>query len=158
MTNQHAENSRVFTKKSHGSRRQANNRETQTGTSKSTQRVSYHGKSGEAIRVHDGVRQIVVGMLYPDGEFVKRVKPEHILRTPPSISIQAAAVKELVQRGCTRIRADIVGGKSLLVSCAVFLQHGFLLNRGFGEQIALPLSQWQPADAVQGSLFEEVFS
>ena len=157
MTYRHNEKSGVIKSKSHGRKLGGKNRETQVGTSKSAQASYYHGKGGEAIRIHDGVRQVIVGTLYSDGEFYKRLKPEHILRIPPSIAIQADAVKELEKRGCTRIRADIIGGKCLVVSFTHFQEYGFHLNRRFGEQIALPLSEWQSADAVQGSLFEEVF-
>ena len=124
---------------------------------RSLQGQSYHGNGGEAIRIFDGTRMVTVGTLYPDGEFHKRLKPEHILRTPPAIAIQADAVEALALRGCVRIVAEIIDGDTLVCTFATFQQQALFLNRGFGEQYALPLMKWRKqGEAVQGSLFGEV--
>lgn len=112
--------------------------------------------SGQPIQFHDGKRLVVAGTLTADGCFVKHLKQQHILRTPPAIAIQEQAVKELQRRGCTRIIAEIDDGRRLTISLAHFVQHALWLNRGFGAQLALPLGQWHNANAVQTSLFMEV--
>jgi len=46
----------------------------------------YHNRSkGEPITLHDGKRNVCVGTLFPDGVFLKHLKPQHILRTPAAI-------------------------------------------------------------------------
>jgi hypothetical protein len=87
---------------------------------------------------------------------VKRIKPSHVLRTPPAIAIQQSVVDELKSRGCRRIRVEIIGGNTLTVDFPPFLRKSFQFDRGFGPQRALALDCWDHADSVQSSLFEEV--
>lgn len=113
----------------------------------------YHDSEPETIRVWDGQRYVTVGKLTADGVFQKKLKASHILQRPPAIALQAIAVDELARLGCKTIRAEIIGGKTLVTSFVNFQHEGFALNRGFGKQIALPLTKWQNAAAVQPSLF-----
>ncbi|MHB9023970.1 MAG: hypothetical protein ACYC7E_07295 [Armatimonadota bacterium] len=102
------------------------------------------------------MRWVNAGELTADGVFVKRLKPGHILRTPPAIAIQADALDMLEKRGCIRIRAEVIGGDTLLASFADFRDHALYLDRGYGAQYALPLARWQKEGNAQFSLFEEV--
>ena len=110
----------------------------------------YHG--GVDITSHDGRRDFCAGRLYPDGIFVKRLKPEHVLAKPPAIAIQADVVRELDDAGCRTVRAEFDGGKVLVTSFSEFVKHGIRLDRGFGVQVCVPLSKWHDARAVQASL------
>lgn len=108
---------------------------------------------GEQIVIDDGRRAKCVGVLYPDGVFVKRMKPEHILRVPPAIAVQRQAIEQLDRKPCQSILAEIEDGRRLTVSYERFRQECFPLDRGFGPQIALLLSKWENANAVQCDLF-----
>lgn len=109
-----------------------------------------NASKGERIVIDNGR---CVGVLYPGGIFVKKLKAEHILRVPPAIAIQKAAIEELEQRGCRTVRAEIEDGRTLVTPFSAFRQFGKEFNRGFGEQVALLLSRWQDARAVQPDLF-----
>lgn len=117
------------------------------------QRLFYYHSAGESITTHDGNRFVTVGVLYPDGVFRKSLKPEHILRIPPAISLQADVVEELEQCNCIRIEADVYGMGLLVVSFSTFLRESFTLERGYGLQLALPICKWHRAESMTGDLF-----
>ncbi len=123
----------------------------------STQRGAYLqdiAKSDSRARkifVDDGRRRVCVGTLEGD-TFVKRVKPEHILRKPRAIALQDSVITELKESGCRTVKAVLDGGKTLTAPIGHFVTHGIHIDRGFGPQVALTLSQWS-ADNGQCSLF-----
>jgi len=102
----------------------------------------YHIGVGEAIRTFDGKRNVTAGFLTEQGVFVKKMRNEHLLKRPYAIAIQKDVVDELARRDCVQIRAEIEGEYILTVLFTIFEDKGFLLDRGYGIQCALPLSHW----------------
>jgi len=110
---------------------------------------------GNFIPIHtwDGRRRICVGK-FSGGVLYKSVKPEHLLRKPPAIALQADAIPELRRLGCREVVATLTStGERLYAPLDAFERYGFLVNRGYGEQVALPLSRWEHEDCRQGVLF-----
>lgn len=112
---------------------------------------------GIPIFTDDGRRGVCAGYLHADGTFCKSIKTSHILQKPQAIAIQSDVLQRLACQGCHTIDVTLLEtGKVLKASLRSFGTHGIKLNRGYGLQVALPLSQWKDADDPQGSLFEEV--
>lgn len=108
------------------------------------------------LMAYDGRRQFFAGKWCDaDGLFLKRVEPKHILRQPPAIAIQGGVILKLKGMECRLIRVEVSDGRIYEVSFADFLKHGFILDRGFGKQMALPLDKWTDPNKpeLQGSLF-----
>ncbi len=112
-------------------------------------------QNGEPVFIDDGNRRVCAGYIN-NGVFIKPVKEKHILRKPEAIALQANLLELLVSKGVHSVIARLVDrDKRLRASVDDFLKLGFKLNRGFGLQVALPLSKWTDLDALkmQGSLF-----
>lgn len=77
-------------------------------------------------------------------EYYRRVEgSKHFLRKPPAITNDLAALAEAERLGADRVRiVDSETRIEYLCAIAVIREHGFYLNRGHGEQIALPLGYW----------------
>ena len=105
--------------------------------------------------VNDGTRQVCAGVLYPDRTFVKLVRDKHILRLPKeAIAVQTAALDTLDTKPCDTVIAVLTeqGDRQLAASLQAFHAHGFLVDRGFGPQVALPLSLWRDLEQEQPQL------
>lgn len=105
---------------------------------------------------YDGRRQFFAGKwCNAEGLFLKRVEPKHILRQPPAIAIQGSVILKLKGMECRRIRVEVSDGRIYEVSFADFIKHGFVFDRGFGKQVALPLDKWSDPNKpeLQNSLF-----
>lgn len=107
-------------------------------------------EKGLPVSTHDGRRRVTVGRLMPDGTFLRRCQPNHILRVPPAIALQADALSFLKRHGCKRIVVDVEGGRSYRASFETFESYAIRINRQFGEQLALPLDRWD--NPGQGNL------
>lgn len=67
----------------------------------------------------------------------------HLLRSPLAICFDACIVAQAQDLDCKEILvSDVETGTRYSVPFSVFLDKSFPLNRGFGEQLALPLSYW----------------
>ena len=89
--------------------------------------------------------------------FRKRCRAKHVLHSPPAIAIDACALRRLHQLGCERVQVELVeSGRTLTAPFSAFEDYGFRLDRGHGEQIALPLGRWRVQEPEQPTLFEEV--
>lgn len=133
--------------------------------------------------VRTGVRMGTIPVYLPDGRCVGHVigdeyrttrrRSVHMLRQPPAWAIDVAILRELEARGVERVIVrEAEGGNTYEAALRDFTQHGIRVNRGFGEQVALPLAYWrvdgrrslaeQQADAraerpAQPALFGEVW-
>lgn len=67
----------------------------------------------------------------------------HILRNPPAIAFDVAIVDAAQQAGATEVEVtDSDSGRQFWCTLSAFREHAFELNRGFGCQLALPLTRW----------------
>lgn len=101
------------------------------------------GRGGtQAAPVHDH-RGRVIGSV-KDGVFVKTVDGrKHQLRYPPAWAFDAASLQEAISKGAKSIHVkDTASNREFWTSMAWFRQQAFRLNRGHGEQYALPLEYW----------------
>ncbi|MBP6963848.1 MAG: hypothetical protein KBC96_05515 [Armatimonadetes bacterium] len=111
--------------------------------------------TGVNLTSHDGRRSFSAGKLV-GGVFIKKCKPNHLMRTPPGIAIQEDIVEQLRGLGCRQIEVLVEDGRVFAVAFEDFLRHAFRLDRGFGAQECLPLKYWHDPNAPrQGELFEE---
>lgn len=82
-----------------------------------------------------------IGVIHND-TFRKDINEQkHLLRNPPAIAYDASVIRGLKSMGVTRLL--VVGQGRFFESTVEMLDtHGIRINRGHGEQIALPLSRW----------------
>ena len=86
----------------------------------------------------------------------------HFLHTPPAIAWDLTALEDARQRGVVRCEVrDRESGRVYSTSLEAFYAKGFQLDRGYGQQLALPLSYWRVSEpgqpvAVQLSMFGEL--
>jgi len=75
----------------------------------------------------------------------------HFLRNPRAIALDAAAVETARGQGVTQIMVtDRDNGAIYRASLTDLLSFGWLLNRGYGWQLAMRLDRWQrDGQAVQ---------
>ena len=101
---------------------------------------------------------------------IKRIDPaRHVLRRPPGIAIDLAALEDARRLGVAYVRVGFTTGSTVL--CATldqFDRDGIDLDRGYGAQRVLPIEKWhrapEPRDPapvpilaiVQGGLFDDI--
>lgn len=94
--------------------------------------------SVKIIRANGRVVGKVVG-----NEFLKNIKTDWILRKPPAIASDLQALHDAERAGAEYCRFTCTDtGIIYRAPIAKIWDVGFLLNRGYGEQIALTLSSW----------------
>lgn len=83
---------------------------------------------------------------------------KHLLRKPPAIAFDTSTLHDAEQAGAAFVVVtDTDTGKQYRASIKAIFRHGTPFNRGFGDQIYLPLGWWKRPDAPeQVSLFSEV--
>jgi hypothetical protein len=76
--------------------------------------------------------------------FQKRYQAsKHFLRKPAAICYDVTVLRRAESLGAViALVIDIDSGRQYTAQIATIWQHGFKFNRGFGEQIALPLERW----------------
>jgi len=74
----------------------------------------------------------------------------HILRSPLAIAIDQSVIAyaESMQ-GMRVVVTDTENGKQYIAPLSHFKHHGVKINRGFGNQIALPLKYWNTETNTQ---------
>jgi len=88
----------------------------------------------------------VVASLDSDGTLRRVVRSNHILRSPPAIAFDASVIATAESLGCRHIVCD-VSGDSYAVTMRAFRHAAVPLNRGHGEQLAMPLHAWTVTSA-----------
>ena len=106
--------------------------------------------------IYAGAR--IVGSVAGD-TFHKRVKGSiHQLRRPRGWALDAQSLTDAEAAGATKVAIhDLETGATYEASIDHIRRDGFVISRGFGRQIALPLERWSVTrlgDPVQLSLFE----
>ena len=95
----------------------------------------------QLVRLLDGK---VIGWFEGDTFIKPVVGSKHKLRKPPSWAIQAEAFDEEVKPNARElVIIDRESGLRYRVSIETFARHSFRLNRGFGDQYALPIRFFQ---------------
>jgi len=86
----------------------------------------------------------VVGQIADGVYYTRRRKSIHQLRRPPSWAIDRSILLELSGAGVERVELhDTESGQHYTAQLSDFWRHGIRVNRGFGEQVALPLAWWR---------------
>jgi hypothetical protein len=106
-----------------------------------TQKTQIYSTTGRAIGYVKG------------NTFYKTVAASrHFLRTPPAIAFDTCSLEAAQRAGAEKVIVkDKESGVSFRAQISYILEKGFPVNRGFGEQIALPLAGFirsRPGDMV----------
>jgi hypothetical protein len=92
-----------------------------------------------------------------DGIFYKNINRAHYLRQPPAIAFDIDSLNQAEKAGASWVQViDRDRGIVYRASLEHIMTKGFQFNRGWGEQIALPLSGWitsKHGGGLQLSLF-----
>lgn len=74
----------------------------------------------------------------------------HMWRWPPAWAFDVASIGEAEAAGARFVEVfDKDTGTVYRASIAAIRQKGFSLNRGYGQQVALPLPHWETARAAK---------
>lgn len=78
------------------------------------------------------------------GVFKKTVSGSvHFLRKPPAIALDVDSIRQAREYGAVSIQiTDRETGREYSCDLEYFDRHSFALNRGFGDQRAMPLDRW----------------
>ena len=95
------------------------------------------------------VGEKVVGVV-EDGVFRKKVSAaRHFLRKPPAIAFDLSSIEQAQEYGAQYIEVlDADSSRLYSAPIADLLSYGFMVNRGFGEQIALDLNLWDELEVA----------
>jgi len=105
-----------------------------------------HSTSACAGRQVYNAQGKVVGHITPDGWLRKRVDPAiHMLRRPPGWATDVTHL-DLPIRGIRLVTPD---GTTYEAGLELFRRHGIRIERGYGQQVVLPLSFWTVRRADQ---------
>lgn len=93
-----------------------------------------------------------------DGTFRKRCRASvHMLRKPRGWALDIESLGQAERAGATIVQIeDTESGRVYRASIESIRDNGIPLDRGFGEQLSLPLSGWTVRDRRQMSFFPEV--
>lgn len=85
----------------------------------------------------------IVGYVQGDA-FCKTVRASiHRLRVPPAWAVDLQSLDDAEAAGAVRVEIrDAEGGLTYTADIATIRKRGFRVNRGYGEQLALPLDAW----------------
>lgn len=80
-----------------------------------------------------------------DNVFKKKlIADKHFLKKPPSIAFDIATLLEAKHLGATKVEiTETKTGNKYTSSIQQIFDKGFKLNRGYGNQIALILKEWE---------------
>jgi hypothetical protein len=89
------------------------------------------------------------------GVFYKTIKNKHILRKPPAIANDIGALEDAMRAGASKVCiTNKDNGITYTTTMEQILNKGVKFNRGFGEQIFLPIGEWQKQGANIARQFE----
>jgi len=96
-------------------------------------------------RSQHGIVGAVVG-----NRFIKRLSgKKHFLHSPAAIAFDIDSLKTAEKLGATVAHIiDRDTGKEYFVFISTIFEKGFEIDRGYGEQIALPLREWSTAELI----------
>ena len=86
----------------------------------------------------------VVGQVCTEIFYKSIIGSKHLLRKPPAIAFDISSLNDSERAGAMWIEVkDNESGNIFKATIQQVREQGFKLNRGFGDQIALPLEYWQ---------------
>jgi hypothetical protein len=89
------------------------------------------------------------------GVFYKTIQSKHMLRKPLAIANDISALQDAINAGARRV---CITNKDTGITYTATINHmftkGVKMNRGWGEQIFLPLDEWQQTGANVARQFE----
>ena len=102
--------------------------------------TAYHKSQAVSICRADGR---IIGAVRGD-TFEKRVAAsKHFVRKPPAIAFDIQTLMDARAAGAVFIHVtDVESGRDYYSTVHTVLHDGFSLNRGFGNQVALPIGRW----------------
>lgn len=96
------------------------------------------------------------------GDVLRRVihGSRHLLREPVAIAHETGVLDQAERLGAVRVEVrDVETGALYATTIGTIRAHGFKVNRGFGEQIAMRLSRWtvngRPGSLAEGNTIGE---
>ena len=117
--------------------------------------INYNEKY-KKVKIFYNQKGKVIGQLI-DKTLQKNVKGSiHQLRKPPSWAWDKKVLEDAEKLGGEQTEiSDIETGTKYIANLSLFHVHGILINRGYGEQIALPIAFWSTdeEDNLQIRLF-----
>lgn len=80
--------------------------------------------------------------------FIKRIRGSvHMLKRPPALCLDVASLADAERAGARRVEiTDTETGRTYRAGIATCRRYGRLLDRGYGEQLAIPLGRWACED------------
>jgi len=94
-----------------------------------------------------------VGTVRGDVFYKGMSSKKHFLRKPPAISFDEQSLKKAFDYGAKKIVIhDKDTNKNYIAKFETVYEKGFKVDRGFGKQIALPLSFWNVEEDAQETL------
>ena len=84
----------------------------------------------------------------------KTARREHQLQRPAAWGWDTAIIDQAEQAGARFTEITDDNGRIWRASLADFRRHGVRVNRGYGEQVALPLSFWQVRKVGETAVFQ----
>ncbi|MCO6450410.1 MAG: hypothetical protein J5I90_06435 [Caldilineales bacterium] len=77
------------------------------------------------------------------GVFYRTIRTRHILRAPPALAFEAEVIGEIEAAGAGQmVIGNVDTGRIYRSTLENFQRYCFMLDRGYGPQLALPLSRW----------------
>lgn len=94
-----------------------------------------------------------------DGTLRRRMSARHFLRRPPAIAFDRDVIDQAHAVGAERIVCvDRDSGDAYAVTMDAFMRGAFAFNRGWGDQLALPLAQWARSRVEAPATFQDALS
>lgn len=84
----------------------------------------------------------VVGRVDADGVFWRVVRQNQVLRSPPAVSLHRDVLDQLVALGCRSVAFTMPDGALLTAPLSIYTGRGIVVDRGYGEQVAVLLTDF----------------
>lgn len=82
---------------------------------------------------------------------------KHLLRKPPAWAFERHILEKARRMGATQVLVEDADTKTVYTApLSAFDLYGITIQRGYGEQVALPLLRWQVHRNAQGQLTLDV--
>jgi hypothetical protein len=114
---------------------------------------SHDPARNQGIPLYVGNRRVA---LISGGVLRKTINTNHLLRKPPAIAFDEAVIRQTEAAGATLIAVfNADNGVEYSTSLRAFLAHAFVVDRGFGRQLALTMNRWHTGhqDGQQLTIF-----
>lgn len=91
-----------------------------------------------------GLNGVTIGVIQDDLFRKDIIESKHLLRKPEAIAYDKSVIRGLKANGVTRLLVVAKDTHRFFEATIETLEeHGLTVNRGYGDQIALPLAYWK---------------